>query len=103
MPFDDSWFWSPFMIPIVAITVAITFAFVNVIGHSRVRELEIRERIAMIERGMVPSPETDPNGFEKRMHTVERMQQGQGSGRSGARSKYRSGGIMVMSVGFGLM
>jgi len=26
--------------------------------------MEIRERIAMIERGMVPPPEADPVGFE---------------------------------------
>ena len=97
--FGDSWFWSPFMIPIVAIIGGISVAIVNSIGRARIRELEIRERIAMIERGMVPSPEADPSGFEKRMHVVERVQQRHG----GAASKYRSGGIMVMSVGFGLM
>lgn len=95
--FDDAWFWSPFMIPIVAIIGGITVAIVNSINRARIRELEIRERIAMIERGMVPSPEADPNGFEKRMHTVERIQHRH------AGSKYRAGGIMVMSVGFGLM
>jgi len=46
---------------------------------------------------MVPSPEADPNGFEKRMHTVERMQHRY------AGSRFRSGGIMVMTVGFALM
>ena len=95
--FGDSWFWSPFMIPIVAIIGGITVAIVNSIGRARIRELEIRERIAMIERGMVPSPEADPNGFEKRMRTVERIQYRH------AGSKFRAGGIMVMSVGFGLM
>jgi hypothetical protein len=39
-------------------------------AKARVRELEIRERIAMIERGLVPSPETDPKGFEQRMQTL---------------------------------
>ena len=95
--FDGAWFWSPFMIPIVAIIGGISVAIVNSIGRARIRELEIRERIAMIERGMVPSPEADPNGFERRMHTVERIQHRH------AGSKYRAGGIMVMSVGFGLM
>ena len=95
--FEDSMFYSPFMIPIVAIIGGITVAIVNSVNRSRIRELEIRERIAMIERGMVPSPEADPNGFERRMHTVERIQHRH------AGSKYRAGGIMVMSVGFGLM
>jgi len=95
--FEDSMFYSPFLIPIVAIVGGITVAIVNSVNRSRIRELEIRERIAMIERGMVPSPEADPNGFERRMHTVERIQHRH------AGSKYRAGGIMVMSVGFGLM
>ena len=29
-----------------------------------VREMEHRERLAMIQRGLVPSPESDPLGFE---------------------------------------
>ncbi len=85
-----------FLIPIVAIVGAFVTAIVASLARARVRELEIRERIAMIERGMVPAPEADPNGFEQRMHAVERAQHGH----SGAR--FRSGGIMVMSVGFGL-
>ena len=93
----ESAFFSPFMIPIVAIIGGISVAIVNSIGRARIRELEIRERIAMIEKGMVPSPEADPNGFERRMHAMDRLQHG----RAGPR--FRAGGIMVMSVGFGLM
>jgi len=93
----DSAFFSPFMIPIVAIVGGITVAIVNSINRSRIRELEIRERIAMIEKGMVPAPESDPNGFERKMASVERMQYRTHGNR------YRSGGVMVMSVGFGLM
>jgi hypothetical protein len=89
--------FSPFLIPIVAIIGGISVAIVNSIGKARVRELEIRERIAMIERGIVPSPEVDPNGFERRMHAMDRIQHRY------AGSKFRAGGIMVMSVGFGLM
>ena len=88
---------SPFMIPIVAIIGVMTAGVVSMLAKSRVRELEIRERIAMIERGMVPAPEVDPNGFERRMHAVERVQHGN------AAPRFRAGGIMVMSVGFGLM
>ena len=55
-------FWSlgPYLIPIVAILGGITAGIVSSITRGRVREMEIRERIAMIERGMVPPPESDP-------------------------------------------
>jgi hypothetical protein len=94
---SDSAFFSPFMIPIVAIVGGLAVAAINAISRGRVRELEIRERIAMIERGMVPPPETDPSGFERQMYAVDRVQHGH------ARSRFRTGGIIVMSVGFGLM
>jgi len=95
---DFGVFFSPYnIIPVVAIIGGITVAIVNSIGRARVRELEIQERIAMIERGIVPPPEVDPNGFERRMHAMDRVQHRHTG------SKFRSGGIMVMSVGFGLM
>src|SRR5947208_3460336 len=86
-----------FLIPIVAIVAGLLVAFTSIVTRGKVRELEIRERIAMIERGMVPPPEVDPNGFERRMHAVERIQH------RNAAPRFRAGGIMVMSVGFGLM
>jgi hypothetical protein len=89
--------FSPILIPIVAIVGGLGVAAINAISRGRVRELEIRERIAMIERGMVPPPETDPNGFERRMHAVDRIQHRH------VGPRFRAGGIMVMSVGFGLM
>ena len=64
---------------------------------SRVRELEIRERIAMIERGLVPPPEVDPRGFDRAMHRLERREVRSGAGR------HRRAGVTVMGVGFGLM
>jgi hypothetical protein len=88
---------SPFLIPIVAIGGGIMVAIVSTIAKGRVRELEIRERIAMIERGMVPPPESDPAGFERSLRSVEGIQYRH----SGPR--FRNAGIVVMSIGFGLM
>lgn len=88
---------SPFLIPIVAIGGGIMVAIVSTIAKGRVRELEIRERIALIERGMVPPPEADPAGFERSLRSVEDMQYRH----SGPR--FRSAGVVVMSIGFGLM
>ena len=55
----------PFLIPIVSIIGAFTYAVVQTLARARVRELEVRERIAMIERGLVPPPEVDPRGFDR--------------------------------------
>lgn len=33
-------------------------------GRQRIRELAYQERIAMIEKGLMPSPESDPAGFD---------------------------------------
>jgi hypothetical protein len=53
-------------------------------------EMQHRERLAMIERGMVPSPETDPAHFEASL------------GRP-AVSRYTTLGVAVVGVGVGVM
>jgi len=57
-------FW---MIPVVAIIGGISVAITSIRAEARLRELRIRERIAMIEKGLVPSPEVDPRGFDRAM------------------------------------
>ena len=88
-----------FLIPIVAIIGAFAYSIVNTLVRSRVRELEIRERIAMIERGLVPAPEVDPRGFDRAMGRLEHRQQRVYPG--GAR--HRRAGVTLIGVGFGLM
>ena len=91
-----------FMIPIVAIVGGITSAIVATVMRARVRELEIKERIAMIERGLVPPPEVDPHGFDRAMNRYDRIAALQGRvNRGGAR--HRRAGITLLGVGFGLM
>jgi len=92
----DLWF-TPFGVAIVAIGGGIFAGIVSTMFKARIRELEIRERIAMIEHGLVPPPERDPEGFEQQMRVVDHWQQ------RPAAPRFRSGGIMVISVGFGLM
>ena len=43
---------------VLAIVGAFTYAIVSALARARVRELEIRERIAMIEKGMIPPPDS---------------------------------------------
>ena len=93
------------LIPIVAIVGWAIYAIVSVVMRSRIHELQVRERIAMVEKGLVPPPERDPAGFERAMPPTP----------PGAPSlppvgyrhyrayKHRSAGITMMAVGFGLM
>jgi len=88
---------SPFLIPITAIVAVFVLVIVRTLVRARVRELEIRERIAMIERGLVPAPEVDPRGFDRAMNRFERREYRYGS------SRHRRAGVTLMGVGFGLI
>ena len=61
-----------FIVLIVAVIGGIGIAITGIISNARLRELKIRERIAMIEKGLVPPPEVDPAGFDRAMDRVER-------------------------------
>ena len=52
-------------IPIAGIIGGISVAIVSIISRMRLRELRIRERIAMIEKGLVPPPEVDPEMLDR--------------------------------------
>jgi uncharacterized protein DUF6249 len=94
---DDFFVLGPFLIPITAIVGSFIYIIIKTLARARVRELEIRERIAMIERGLVPPPEVDPRGFDRAMSRMERRDYRYGSGR------HRRAGVTLMGVGFGLM
>ena len=103
----DAFFW---LIPITAIAGGIAYAIVKEQGSARVREMEVRERIAMIEKGLIPPPEKDPRGFERAMSAVDRDEQRDSYGEPSYRSRrrpraarHRSGGITLIGIGFGLM
>jgi hypothetical protein len=93
---DDLHFAWPFLIPIVAIICSFAFVIVLTLSRARVRELEVRERIAMIERGLVPPPEVDPRGFDRAMDRYERY-------RERSPGRHRRAGVTLMGIGFGLM
>jgi hypothetical protein len=67
-------------------------------GRQRLKELAIRERIAMIERGMLPPPEVDPDRFDRGLLLAYAMQRG--SNPKGTR--YRTMGVMLMGLGSAL-
>jgi hypothetical protein len=94
---EGIWSLGPFLIPIVAIIGGITAGIVSTVTRGRVRELEIRERIAMIERGIVPPPESDPETFDRRMQSVQQFQRGH------VAPRHRSAGVILIAVGLGLV
>ena len=93
---DDFQMAWPFMIPIIGTICTFAFVIVLTLSRARVRELEVRERIAMIERGLVPPPEVDPRGFDRAMYRYDRQ-------RSKSPGRHRRAGIALMGVGFGLV
>jgi hypothetical protein len=98
----DGFVW-PVLIPLVAILGWVVISVVNSISRARVREMEVRERIAMIERGLVPAPEADPNGFDRAMDRYDRMRSRHERGSYRAHGRYRRAGVTLLGVGFGLM
>jgi hypothetical protein len=59
------------------------------------REMEHRERLAMIERGLMPSPESDPDGFESAA--------GFKSAEFSAGVRYRTAGVLMIGLGLALV
>ena len=89
-----------FMIWITAIAGLWAYLIVRSLSKSKIRELEIRERIALIEKGHVPAPETDPRGFESAFakDVVEVMEY---RARHGS-IRHRRAGTALIGVGLGL-
>jgi hypothetical protein len=64
-------------------------------NRRRIREMEHRERLAMIERGLIPSPESDPGKFESATTSVPPARE--------VGVRYRTAGVLMIGLGFGLM
>jgi hypothetical protein len=64
-------------------------------SRDRMRELVMRERIAMIEKGLVPSPETDPARFDVLMGTRREP--------NPKSLRYRSAGVLLMGLGVAMI
>jgi hypothetical protein len=67
----------------------------SLVARHRFRELLLRVRIAMIEKGLVPPPEVDPEWFEQ-LTGMRRVTSARGA-------RYRTSGIMFAGFGAGLM
>lgn len=74
---------------------AVSLIAITLLGHQRLRELAIKERIAMIERGLLPAPEADPARFERAMLLAYAARRGS----SPKSARYRTLGVMLMGLG----
>lgn len=99
--------FSVFAIVLVIIVLGgfglIAYSFTS---RQRMRELAVRERIAMIERGLVPPPEVDPAQFDRAVGETRRPASGftVNTGRISTKAqRYRSAGVVLMGLGFGLL
>ena len=63
-------------------------------NRRKMREMEHRERLAMIERGLIPSPESDPARFESAA--------GFGVRPADLGVRYRTAGVLLIGIGLGL-
>lgn len=81
----------------------IAYAFAS---RQRLRELAVRERIAMIEHGLVPPPEVDPAQFDRvagHSRRAANVYATNGARISTKAQRYRSAGVVLMGLGFGLL
>ena len=63
-------------------------------GRQRLHELAIKERIALIEKGLVPSPELDPARFEALV--------GQRRPVNKVAQRFQSAGVLMIGLGLAL-
>jgi len=85
-----------FLVMTIVAGVVLMIAAMN--NRRRIREMEHRERLAMIERGVVPSPETDPAGFEAAAGFTDSSKAAEGQ-----TQRFRTAGVMLIGLGLGLM
>jgi hypothetical protein len=77
------------------IVAGVALMIATMFNRRRFRELEHRERLAMIERGLIPSPERNPAAFESAAGLKPRPEP--------AATGYRNAGVMMIGIGLGLM
>lgn len=91
--------WSvvPFAIPVIALIGGMTVAVIKITGQQRLAELERKERIAMIERGVDPAklpPLSSAYSYENGRGAAGQAQRAHG---------LLIGGMVCIAIGISLM
>jgi hypothetical protein len=80
------------LIPVVSIICVFTMICLTIVRQGRIRELQIKERMAMIERGLTPPPEAvvkdDPFAAKESPDSTRR--------------RFLAGGIIIVGIGIGV-
>jgi len=94
--------WFETVVPFIPLMVLVLFVIVVLGGvgiviagmkhRAKILEMAHRERLAMIERGLTPPPERDPEVFDHAWHIRE----------STAARRMRSAGVMMIGAGVAL-
>jgi hypothetical protein len=63
-------------------------------GRQRMRELAIKERISLIDKGLVPSPEVDPARFDSFVGLRRTT--------NSSAARFQSAGVLIMGLGLAL-
>jgi hypothetical protein len=79
------------VLPIMVVGGGITIVLLAMWRQAKMQEMRHRERVAMIERGLMPPPERDPATF----HAMSRHYR--------PPTRFLSFGIALVAIGFGLM
>jgi hypothetical protein len=78
----------------IVVVAALGVLWMAMTSRRAVREMEHRERLAMIQRGLVPAPESDPLGFESAIAPFE--------GGSLRGERWRTAGTLTIGLGLAL-
>src|SRR5688500_9716756 len=78
----------------VLLMAGLAVMWMGIQSRRQLREMEHREKMAMIERGLMPSPELDPAAFEEGM--------GRRTEASASSVRSRTAGVMMIGIGFAL-
>ena len=79
----------------VVVFASLAVLWMAMVNRRAVREMEHRERLAMIQRGLLPAPESDPLGFEEGIEAFT------GAGLKSER--WRTAGTLTVGLGVALM
>jgi hypothetical protein len=93
--FSDTEFWA-FLIPIVAIIGAFVIAGLGIYRHIRLQEFAHRERLALIEKGLVPPDKTPSEAY--RLEPMQALI----SSQSSLDERTRRAGVVLVGIGFGI-
>ena len=79
----------------VVVFASLAVLWMAMVNRRAVREMEHRERLAMIQRGLLPAPESDPLGFEEGVEAF--------SGAGLKSERWRTAGTLTVGLGVALM